>query len=237
MPVKRLKALKWFYRIGLSNRRMTHKLWVIMSRTYAYSLANHILSTFAGLTTWLRPKLWFEIMEFHKKLKIQNAIEAPIINQHIIVFRTISPWSTIFNDELPSGCIINRGWNHIFWKADNLNICKTYLFYQKLATEWCLNHIKIVIYQNFAHHNSSILKSNFRANLTPSFLQNRIQRISKYISRRSPMWSERFKKNLGPTGEPLLVRSLENIAQQIFRFEPVLIKHWWIMSAIISSVK
>ena len=54
----------------------------------------------------------------------------------------------------------------------------------------------------------SILKSNFRANLTSTariFLQNRIQWVSKYVFSRLPMWSERFLKNLGPTrGAPLI---------------------------------
>jgi len=42
-------------------------LWVIISHTYAYSLINHIISTFIGFTTWLRSQPWFKIMEFHKK--------------------------------------------------------------------------------------------------------------------------------------------------------------------------
>ena len=35
---------------------------------------------------------------------------------------------------------------------------------------------------------------------TRNFLQNRIHWVSEYILSRLPMWSERFLRNLGPTG-------------------------------------
>ena len=134
---------------------------VIISHTYAYSLAYHIISTFTGFTTWLRSQPWFGMMQFHKKW-IWNAksYQNIYVSSYFVRFQ---PWSSFFNDELPSGCIINRGWNHIFWKADSLNIRKTCLVYHKSATGWRLNHIIIIIYRNFAHMNSSIFKSNFRA--------------------------------------------------------------------------
>ena len=46
-------------------------LWVMMSHTYVYSLADHIISTLTGFTTWLKSRPRFEMMEFHKKW-IQN---------------------------------------------------------------------------------------------------------------------------------------------------------------------
>ena len=46
-------------------------LWVMMSHTYVYSLADHIILTLTGFTTWLKSQPRFEMMEFHKKW-IQN---------------------------------------------------------------------------------------------------------------------------------------------------------------------
>ena len=46
-------------------------LWVMMSHTYVYLLADHIISTLTGFTTWLKSQPRFEMTEFHKKW-IQN---------------------------------------------------------------------------------------------------------------------------------------------------------------------
>ena len=45
---------------------------VIISHTYAYLLANHLISALTGFATWLRSKPWFEMMEIHMKC-IENA--------------------------------------------------------------------------------------------------------------------------------------------------------------------
>ena len=45
---------------------------VIISHTYTYLLANHLISALTGFATWLRSKPWFEMMEIHKKW-IENA--------------------------------------------------------------------------------------------------------------------------------------------------------------------
>ena len=45
--------------------------WVLMSHTCVYTLADHMISTLTGFTTWFKSRPRFEMMEFHKKW-IQN---------------------------------------------------------------------------------------------------------------------------------------------------------------------
>ena len=45
--------------------------WVLMSHTCVYTLADHMISTLTGFTTWFKSQPRFEMMEFHKKW-IQN---------------------------------------------------------------------------------------------------------------------------------------------------------------------
>ena len=100
------------------------------------------------------------------EFEMQNAIET-YTYQHILYDFTII---NNFQWRITKRLYNQPRLNHIFWKADSLNICKTYFVYHKLASRWRLNHI-IIICRNFAHDmNSSIFKCISRANLKGNYV-------------------------------------------------------------------